>query len=107
MAANGHVLSRYKGVRAKPKAGLVVVGGFRIVVECPKGMFFAARSVHQTAHLLFVRPETADATVISQLLPLVDIDVPARVERRDELVAMAERTGGELLRTRQLKTNSL
>ena len=84
------------GLSARPLilAGLVVLVAGYVVAEGPA----AAGTVDEMADVLDLRPpEAADAALVTRLLPGLGVDVPARRQRRQELVAVPRRPHGVFL----------
>lgn len=74
---------------AKPVPRFVVIGGALIVIERPKCMFVATRFVNELAELFrLVRPKAAHVTELSDVLPLLEIDMTAAVERGNKFVSV-------------------
>jgi hypothetical protein len=91
----------------EPIPGLIVIVRGVVIVEDPARVLAAARLVHQATDLFLVGPKAPDAAMIAILVPEIDVDVIARIERRDELVSMARRAGRKCPGPREIEADAL
>ena len=96
-------------MRTKPvtRFFVILVAGVA-VVEHPPCVLGAARLVNKAPdRVLFTFPESTNTALFFVLPPEFGINMTLLVKRGDEIVTMSWRTGGEFLRSCQLKPDVL
>jgi hypothetical protein len=89
LIADGHVLARREGMRAKAISGFVVVDPGSIIIEHPARMLLSAGLMDDLAGLIILPlPEPYHLASLAVRPPLGHINVPIGVERDDELIAV-------------------
>ena len=108
LIADGNVLTRDEGVRAKAVARLVIVDSVSIVVKDPAGVLLASRLMNHLTHLFILTvPETMYPAGFAMRSPECCVDMALGIERHDEFITVLVRTLRKLLRPGKVEANAL
>ena len=102
LIADGNVLTRDEGVRAKAVARLVIVDPVSIVVKDPAGVLLASRLMNHLTHIFILTvPETVYPAGFAMRSPERCVDMALGIKRHDEFITVLVRTLRKLLRPGQ------
>jgi hypothetical protein len=108
LIADGDVLTRDEGVRAKAVARLVIVDSVSIVVKDPAGVLWASGLMNGLTHpFLLAMPKTVYPTGFAMRSPELCVDMALGIERHDDFITVLVRTGRKLLRPGKVEANAL
>ena len=108
LIADGNVLTRDEGGRAKAVARLVIVDPVSIVVKDPAGVLWASGLMNDLTHpFLLAMPKTVYPTGFAMRSPELCVDMALGIERYDDFITVLVRTGRKLLRPGKVEANAL
>lgn len=106
LVADRHVLSLGQAMPIQPIGRLIIIRSLDVVIDQPSGTAGTTGAVHQLPDPIgLARPKTPDSAPGPLARPFLRVEMPVRVERGDEVIAMQLATGRVIGASREMKYN--